>query len=914
MIQTWQYIDWIQRGAVRVTISYLNKRLARQDTIDWALKLTKSQRAERLAVEYLLDTQASYILAEPWATAWRRIEEYWSSTAPDEHSSAVHEVKARLRAGDRSGAVITAIVNLVAPYLKVEPIDASRWLYVKKPRVPKTAEDIINSRLYSGSLIDLAVLDLNDLGETDFLRSIANGLESAVIHGVDIARRLGWDESQSFLGLGMLNRAYYTRSDRPNGAEEGEVDSFSHGIAPSVKLLHSVVSRIADLEPELARAFVRRWGEADSPVFTRLWAAMARSDQMVDIDAVMAFFHSLETRQFWDLHQFPEISELRASRFNEFDLQLQKQIVSRLKKGPPRSYWPRKVEAAKVRDARLYWAIRELRRIEVAGGALPALGKIWLDARLPQFAALADMPIDEGYPGGVRVTVREPQPSEKYDAVSGVQRLKDLEAALGAGRRSWEDDPSARASDWINLTGSAAKVLSDLEVAEGGDGFPRVWNRLGWAHKPPQQQDHVPLDDARVAEECAKVLSLMTKLSDATLSASIDGVCAWLDTWSEQVVVSPLTLSIWLRLWPIAVEATNRKPEEDEGVQLSAVAPASESDSEPMDFDTLNTPAGKLVGVFLTACPNLDLEPLAFAPGSIERQMRDTVVSADGRSGLIARYRMIGSLRYFLRADYDWANEYLIAPLLNDDGAALTLWRAVARRTHFTEVLKVIGGPMAERVNDPRIGLQARGRLAFSLVVESLHAFREGREPAVANSRIQQMLRTLDEQVRGTAAGAIQAFIRDLSQQPSTDEPAPDPEGLFRSAAEPFLRQVWPQERSLVTSGVSRALADLPATSGEAFADAVETIARFLVPFECWSMVDYGLYGDVDDGPVKKLAVINTEVKARALLKLLDLTIGEAEGSVIPHDLTDALDQISRVDPGAVGTETFRRLATAARR
>lgn len=77
-------------------------------------------------------------------------------------------------------------------------------------------------------------------------------------------------------------------------------------------------------------------------------------------------------------------------------------------------------------------------------------------------------------------------------------------------------------------------------------------------------------------------------------------------------------------------------------------------------------------------------------------------------------------------------------------------------------------------------------------------------------------------------------------------------------------------------------------------------------------MLDYGLYGDEDEA--KKLAIINDEAKARALLKLLDLTVGTSEGAVIPHDLTDALDQILKVDPALSTSAIFRRLATAARR
>jgi hypothetical protein len=219
---------------------------------------------------------------------------------------------------------------------------------------------------------------------------------------------------------------------------------------------------------------------------------------------------------------------------------------------------------------------------------------------------------------------------------------------------------------------------------------------------------------------------------------------------------------------------------------------------------------------------------------------------------------------------------------------------------------------MAERATDRRLGRETRRSLVFSLIIECLHAFRGQREPAVPYARIQQMIRSLDDEVRAYGAEAVQRFVRDVSASREGGPAPPSPEQLFRSAAAPFLQLVWPQERSLATPGVSRALADLPATAQEAFAEAVDAIERFLVPFECWSIIDYGLYGEEDGKP--KLSSIDNHAKAAAFLRLLDLTIGTAEGSVIPYDLADALDQVRRVAPHLVENQVFRRLATAARR
>lgn len=292
--------------------------------------------------------------------------------------------------------------------------------------------------------------------------------------------------------------------------------------------------------------------------------------------------------------------------------------------------------------------------------------------------------------------------------------------------------------------------------------------------------------------------------------------------------------------------------------------------------------------------------------------MRDTIASATGRSGLIAQHRLIESLPYFLRADPEWARTFLLTPMLADNAGALALWRAIARHTQFTDILKILGGPMTERATDRRLGRESRQSLVLSLVVECLHALKEARDPAVPYSRIQQMLRSLEDEVRAYAADTIRRFIEGVSSRSEEGISPPTAEALFQASAAPFLEQVWPQERSLNTPGISRALAHLPAVTGEAFAAAVAAVERFLVPFECWSLIDYGLYGD-ENGKAK-LSRIDSPEKAAAFLQLLHHTIGTAEGSVIPHDLSDALQQIRQVAPRLQESAIFNRLATAARR
>jgi hypothetical protein len=776
---------------------------------------------------------------------------------------------------------------------------------------PRTVSDLFSTRLTSGEIVDPGRINLGNLTDRSFLLSLAQALDAAVITGLDIAKRIGWDGERRFWQLGQLHRVYYVPAAE-RAAGEHEPDEFHRGIAPSVKLLHAAILRLIDIDVGRATEFIRGWKLANSSVHLRLWAALSRDRRITPPVAIGPMLLALDDRRFWNLHDYPEIAELRAKRFSELAALEQAALTARIRKLPPRSLWPRKVDADVLERGRLYWALRELKRIEIAAGFLSQRDKLWLESNIGQFPELSQMSrFDEGFMGTPQAQWVSPNPDGRYDLLEGVERLKALEAALSATRTRWDNDPREGAADWIRQPGNSEKVLADLETTpDGGAAFAQVWENFGWSCSMPRE-DGVATAPQDLQGAVHRILALLVKLPKETLRQAIEGISNWLEFRKRFVVLLPEGLTEWFVLWPIAVEATNaRQPSEDEIDLNTVVRPGDER--EPTDLDTLNTPAGKLVGIFLEACPNLKINSRPFDVESELRLMRETIIEFPGRSGLIARHRMIESLDYFLNADPDWTEKNLIAPLIADDKEALALWRAIARRTQFGAVLEIIGDSMAERAIDIRLGRETRRSLAFSLVVECLHAFREQRKPAVASARIQQMIRALDDEVRAFGAEAIQRFVRDASVSNVIVPNHSSPEALFRSAAAPFLQQVWPQERSLATPGVSKALADLPATARGAFAEAVNAIERFLVPFECWSMLDFGLYGKDHDRV--KLSIIDDQEKAAALLRLLNAAIGATETSVIPYDLADALDQIRKITPNLTETHIFRRLATAARR
>jgi hypothetical protein len=146
----------------------------------------------------------------------------------------------------------------------------------------------------------------------------------------------------------------------------------------------------------------------------------------------------------------------------------QKAVVSRLKRKPPRGHWRREVKGEKLEEARAYWSVRELRRIEVAGAQLPEHQQPWFRAQLERFKDLQQMSrIDEGFMRGPEAGFVPPNPDNRYDLLSGTARLDALERALSSGERAWNDDPADRALDWIRQPGRTDSLVGDLETAVG---------------------------------------------------------------------------------------------------------------------------------------------------------------------------------------------------------------------------------------------------------------------------------------------------------------------------------------------------------------------------------------------------------------------------------------------------------------
>ncbi|MCC5069600.1 hypothetical protein LLE67_17465 [Xanthomonas campestris] len=882
---------------------FINQRMEEREILDWAINLDPRQSVERLAITLELDFFSSS-LSQPWRDAWHLLLESWNSGAPPDLNGVDQiDVERRLAASDRSGDIIGRIVDLVKPVFAASHMRRETESSQRKKRTALNTDQLISIDVQAPHPIDPDKIGINEISDIDFLVELADELEFVIGKSQAIALR----SKMSSWRIGIPRRVYYVSpKDLPD--DEHEPDEFGTGLQAVTKLLFSVVKRLGQLNADSAIRFTERWLAAGDNLRQRLWAVMARDKQYAAASTVFAVLQNCDDDQFWSLQSHPEISEMRAIRFFEMKREEQKLVLKRIKKGPPSSFWG-STDKARVNKARRYRAAREIRRIEVAGGSIPPYIEAWYREIIRDQPNVVDMSaFDEDYWTFKKAKWIGEASVAEYDSCSGTERLALLEKDLTTEESGWELDRSRAASSWIDKPSNLAALIDDLKVdPEGGKSFSAVWLRLSWAHRLNQLNDESPVTNS---EEANTLLNLIDKLDRDTCTTAINGLTAWMDTWGQALKDSGRFKSVWMKLWPISAALTSAN-ESKELDPLNTNVQGYDIE-DPEDLDTLNTPAGRMVGAFLKCCPKLTEDQNPFDLDLMIRSMRDACLSSKGRSQLIFRYRIIQeALDYFLHADNDWTKCKIIKPLLEDTKESLVLWRALAWRRRFGNVLLLLGDSFVTRVTDERMGKQIRKNLAVSVVLEILHSLNEGRSPVVSEEATTQMLRSATDEIRSAIARLMSDYVVNMANLPGVKIPNKAVEKIFSDCVFVFLSRVWPQESTLASPAISRGFARLPASCGECFVKATDSIRRFLIPFESWSLHDYGLRSENRN---RVSEVINNSEKASALLDIFDLTISGNDGTPIPHELGTALQIVSEIAPNLSRTPSYRRLAAFTRR
>lgn len=894
-----------ERAITDITTAFLSDRLSDADAVHWAATLDRPTILPHLpdirrAVEAVLDRPS---LEAPWSTAWGWIRDTWSAR-PGRDSLAAHRAAARLRAGDRSLDLANTLADLVKPPLVVRPVG-----HQFPRRKPKTVGDLLSISFDSLDFIESDKVDFCGVHEPTFLTALCHSLDSRLSWAVDMSRRFfkhqGWRAAASAFVVG-LDASLPIRSlgTDPYGV--------GHGLGPLLEMLHRAVLRLADLDELQAAAMLRRWRHEPSFIHQRLWATLALNERVATGSEVGTFLQEIERHAFWDMEDFPEVSDLRAARFRHLPSRQQRDLLARIRVGPPRFPWLRHLSVEKFSEYQKRRTMRELRRILEGGGTLRKSDRDWM----AKFEHIRPYPekSTSNFDLGPAVS-SGPEPDGKFDLLEETELLRPLEIALTEERGGRSSGEYGAAGAWVGEGRNWPRIIVALEeTQDGGADYPHVWDCFGWKHRYPDMTD---LDPEKL-QQGKRVLELLDKRPLSSVGHDISGVSFWLSNWKPIVIATADAVQVALKYWPLAEDDTERDfisnginwMRYDEGKRIHW-------DAEQLVSDALNTSAGRIAEVLAKALTRTG----KYTPGErgveVRRDIRKAIGPARGFSRNLSRYWLAFHVATLWTQQKDWTKRTIIDAMLSGGDYDLGLWMGfvlASSRQAFRETVEVLGDTIADRAKDPRLDTRTRRSLLVLVVRYFIFAFWNGWEPKLSESAARQMLRaTDDESLAYVAHHAVLGFL----------DRGPSPEGVgddrqrarakrFRRAIEPLLSQIWPAERTVGQTALAKAMASVPAASGTAFSDSVKAVERFLVPFKVYSEQDYGFGEGNWGGSMEEL--IKTKDDAKALRHLLDRTVGEGEEARMPLDGDEILDRIRRVAPKLAKTPVFLRLKTLQRR
>ncbi|RUZ74677.1 hypothetical protein EN943_23120 [Mesorhizobium sp. M7A.F.Ca.US.006.01.1.1] len=871
---------------VQTTWVFAKDRLMDREVLEWALEFADQHLAERAALRQLFDHHSEQV-AEPYRQAWRWVFEFWDR--PQAETSYERLLMKRdLKAGASHAETIRLIVMAVKPWLKIESRGRLEAIYNEvRVKRPKSIDDLLRLSVSSGERLTPEDLDLNSIKDRDFLFELANSLNSALLSGLNLAARIGQISQRADNTNWQVHRVYFVPPAQfPDGG--GEPDRYHDGFAPSTKLLFAVLEQLATVDRAAAQRVIASWDIDRWTLYKRLWAAAARNGELLTSSAVEKFFQTLDDREFWSAGSYPEFAETRALRWNSLSLTARVALERRLLKGEPRRLLPKRIEPA---EATLYVtrrAVAELQRIQVTGAILSEKTQTWLNTAI---AGLDNPPavnsVTDGFNVGVRLVAGERPSGQRFHNVPRAKLLEELEKNLGDD--SW-DDRSREASDFIGH--NPGLILELLAESETSTAQVKIWQSLGYYFRPT---DLNATADSATDEDRAKIplairmCQAIVSLPQDTLHGAIDGLTSWMSFWERLLKDSNHFLSAWLSLWPSAVMEVNESQKIDKSLSDRSFA----------------SPAGNMARAFMAACPQIlrNTKPFAVEPWPRVLQAIEETV---GEARLQVQYQLITNLGYFLAAEPAWARRNLLMPLRDAEGEAIELWKAFSQG-HLLgrEFLGQIASALIKATMNTNLSSDIRGNLARLVTWSEILDRRDGVAPTIGTNFVQQMFRMGGDQVRSQALRAMKEYMKSGEK---VSEQSADRYALISS----LFVEIWPKELTLNTRRVSDALADLPATAGAKFADAVELVTPYLTPFDCWSLWEYGVLAHDDNG--KTIQIVRTAKDAYAFLVLLDKTIGGEDGAVIPNGLDKALQHISLTAPGLEKDVRYQRLLTLSRR
>ncbi|RWO41339.1 MAG: hypothetical protein EOS11_18345 [Mesorhizobium sp.] len=653
----------------------------------------------------------------------------------------------------------------------------------------------------------------------------------------------------------------YMQSTRPDDGG-APITHDSYGLTGPIALFQQLMGRLVEVAPASARAEIARWPAQDHYIFGRLriWAAGLQITPPAEAaDILLGFPDDI----FWGSEQQRDLLFAIRDRWNDFSEPDRARFEERLR--TTAFPWSDSTRGGKARAEayhrldRLHWLASQgvafSFDVDTEIAALRPVAEGWSE-RSGQEAADSNAPV-------VRSVDTDADPSAlEHGPISDL-----LERARQAGQSDFFDFVERRPFTGLSEAKPARALAALGQAARKAEMPVSFWSAFLYA-------ENRKTDRPRLVRAIA---ARLTSLAPEALSSIAYPVAEWLQGLGERVYgeLAPLLDCMWeplLAALPLREE--NRKHRVDSS----------------WANDALNAPVGKLAQLLMKDPATKRRDPGEGFPAAwTTKQEQLLALPGDMRRHALV---MLGFQINWLHAIApQWTGQHLLTVVANenDDGDALwdgILWAARAPSRSLYELLRP--GLLMRAMSPMRRRAEANVIGGFLLAGWGGDPDANPPEQLVTSAELRDILVESDDDLRGQILWHIEHWSANA-------------EGKWRVRLVPFLKDVWPNHRTVRTPEMSTRLVDLAFASGDLFPQVVEAILPRLVPVRGGVLRGLALREETEKHPVLTYPA--------AMLDLLWAILAE-DATLWPYKIEDILDVLSE----ALETRADPRLSELRRR
>lgn len=719
-------------------------------------------------------------LPDLWTRAWRLLVSNPSCTDRMEAELQIYSLQKKLGGTVVLHSDLLAAVDLITPVLT---LDGARALLSNQENAdaPEQIRDLIRPSF-----------DLRDSGgAAELVDALLTHSQPALIMKLATAKLQ--DLVASTIDCGALETDYDINDASVPSVEPHAQNEHHDGPMLLVKLIASLLPKVAETDRDAARQIVDEWRRVPGMLAVRLWLHGHRNAAIYTADEAIRGLNALSLTQFWQVKR--ELLLVMRERLAEASqilvLELERRVLTegevffeRYTIDSGQTDW-----RGHARDSDVWLRLKMFE----AAGALSVAGAQELSSILLRRDYL-DRDVEEqdffrSYSSGVRTIIGDAQPimaaasDQRLEIAQAVMQSFDIEKRMG-----WSaycgDDPEGAFDTLQSAT---------LEAVNAP-----LWNDLlGALTFPPNT------NAGTTSELIIRVFQCMEHAEPGFLTLVIERLATLYAFVPRQPSNDVSTW--WHRLFAIAVEQDVEPLENGERLYERAI----------------NSRAGRLAEALL-----FDIEAARQSFGAVsEDHVRAMVFAAraEGKQGAFARAIFVNSLAFVLSVANDEICTCLDAALGETTNAGQGL-RAVLvnqRRTSIS-VSRVFSTHILRGLLEVDASNHETTAAAAKIMAPALAIIREDSDSeawGVTHTDIAHILRNCSAPLREGVVVLLAQWISEIEGGPAE---------AWRTSVGPLLERVWPRERVVRESVLTRSFTNLVIKSGEAFPEALAQLLPYI--------------------------------------------------------------------------------------